>query len=32
MPHKTDTLLYPLSQFRWVDCTAVFDLAGQSGT
>ncbi len=29
MPHKTDTLLYPLSQFRWVDCTAVFDLAGQ---
>jgi esterase/lipase superfamily enzyme len=28
MPHKSDAVLYPLTQFRWVDCTAVFDLAG----
>jgi esterase/lipase superfamily enzyme len=29
MPHKADAVLYPLAQFRWVDCTTVFDLIGQ---
>ncbi len=29
MPHKADGVLFPLTQFRWVDCTAVFDLIGQ---